>query len=85
MFAGNRSKEDRRRQLGWRGHVESNLEQRQARRVIEEGMTMLVMKFRVTFLCHSGNAGDGREETFICHCIEGEISILINNISQHKS
>jgi len=37
MFAGNRSKEDRRRQLGWRGRVESNLEQRQARRAIEEG------------------------------------------------
>jgi hypothetical protein len=39
-------------------------------------MTMLMMKFRVTLLCGDGNGGDGREETFICHCIEEEISVI---------
>ena len=37
MFASNRSEEDRRQQLGWRGRVESNLKQGQARRAIGEG------------------------------------------------
>ena len=37
VFASNRSKEDRRRQLGRRGRVGSNLEQGKARRAIEEG------------------------------------------------
>ena len=37
MFASDRSEEDRRRQFGRRGRVESNLEQGKARRAIEEG------------------------------------------------
>jgi hypothetical protein len=39
-------------------------------------MTMLMMKVRATFVCRKGNVGDGREETFICLCIEDEISVI---------
>jgi hypothetical protein len=36
-FASDQSEEDRRQQIGWRGRVESNLEQGKARRAIGEG------------------------------------------------
>ena len=37
MFASNRSEEDRRQHIGWRGCVESNLERGKAQRAVEEG------------------------------------------------
>ena len=43
---------------------------------VVHSMTMLMMKFRVTFLCGDGDGGDGKEETIICHCIEEGISVI---------
>ncbi len=37
MFASHQPKEDRRQQIGWIGHVKSNLKWGKAQRAIEEG------------------------------------------------
>ena len=80
MFASNQPKEDRHQQIGWRGRVESNLKWGKARRDIEEGDAFNddaddeIQDY--IFLCRDGNGGDGREETFMCHCIDKEISVI---------
>ena len=89
MFASNRSKEDRRRQLGWRGCVESNLEQRQARRAIEEGDAFDDNAddeiHGYFFYATTGTQVTEERRRSSATVLKKNSPSLINNISQHKS
>ncbi len=80
MLASNQPKEDRLQQIGWRGRVKLNLKRGKAWLAIEEGDAFdddadnEIQDY--IFLCRDGNGGDGREETFMCHCIDNEISVI---------
>ena len=89
MFASDRSQEDRRQQIVWRGRVESSLEQGKARRAIEGGDAFDddADDEIWSYFFHAATGTEVMEERrrSSATVLKKKSPSLINNISHHKS